>query len=328
MTSGLLWYFARRALLALLLVFVVSSAALVLARLAPGDFTAELVRAGVSPETIARERARYGLDRPVASQYVEWVGRALRFDLGTSIRFGRPVGELVRERARNSAKLAVAALIIGTLGGLSLGVVTGSARGGPLPALIRLLSVLALSLPPLLMSLLLALLAARTGWFPVGGMASLDAEELGSLARAADFAWHLVLPALALALPLAATLERLQAQSLAETLTEPFIRAAEARGVPRARVVWRHALRVAATPVVAVYGILVGSLMSGSFTVEIVTAWPGLGQLLYEALLARDIYLVAGCAAVGSLFLALGTLVSDVLVAFADPRLRDTAGVG
>ena len=109
-----------------------------------------------------------------------------------------------------------------------------------------------------------------------------------------DLAWHLaLLPALALAIPLAATLERLQAQAMVEALAEPYILGALGRGVPRLGLVWRHALRVAVRPVIAVYGIIIGSLLSGSFAVEIVLSWPGLGQLMYDALVSRDIYLVA-----------------------------------
>ena len=110
---------------------------------------------------------------------------------------------------------------------------------------------------------------------------------------------------------------------MTETLAEPYILCALCRGVSRRRLVWRHALRVAVRPVVAVYGIIVGSLLSGSFVVEIVSSWPGLGQLMYEALVSRDIYLVAGCAAAGSLFPAFGNLLSDLALAAADPRIRE-----
>jgi peptide/nickel transport system permease protein len=138
-------------------------------------------------------------------------------------------------------------------------------------------------------------------------------------------AWHLTLPALALALPLAATLERLQAQSMAETLGEPYVLAALARGIPRRRVVWRHGARVAVKPVVAIYGIIIGSLFSGSFAVEIVTSWPGLGRLMVDALSARDLYLAAGCAAAGAVFLAGGMLISDLVLVAADPRVAEGA---
>ena len=316
-------FLGRRLLFALLLVFVVSSGSMLLAHLAPGDYTSALNQPGVSAETVARERERLGLDRPLWEQYTAWLGRLVRFDLGTSFRYARPVTELVGEFAANTALLAVAALLLATGIGVPLGVVSGSRRAGLLSSTIRGVSVVGLSLPPLLTSILLALLAARTGWFPIGGMTSLGAADLGGIDRLVDLGWHLVLPAVALALPIAATLERLLARSMSETLDEPFILAALARGISRRRVVWRHALRVAIRPVAGVYGIIVGSLLSGSFAVEIVTSWPGLGQLMYEALISRDVHLVAGCAAIGSLFLASGNLLSDVGLAAADPRLRD-----
>ena len=323
--TDLLPFLARRVALAAVLVFLVTSGSLLLTHLAPGDATTSLVRPGVSAETLARERARLGLDQPFALQYIDWLGRAVRLDLGQSVRFGRPVTELLGARARNTALLALVALVVATALGLSLGILSGSRTRGFVPAVIGGASIVALSIPPLLASLLLAWVAARTGWFPVGGMTSAGTDSLGWLSRMADLGWHLVLPATALAVPLAATIERLQSQALEETLKEPYVRAAIARGVPRHRVIWRHALPAALRPVVGIYGIIVGSLLSGSFVVEIISAWPGLGQLMYEALLARDVNLVAGCAMAGSIFLAAGNLLSDVALVLTDPRLRSEA---
>ncbi len=320
--EALLRYLTRRLVLAGALVFLVSSGALLLVHLAPGDATTELTRPGVSPETRERERARLGLDRPFALQYADWLGRVARFDLGESTHYGRPVTELLGERARNTATLALAAILLATFLGIWLGVVAGSRQAGAARAVIGAGSMLAVSVPPLLGSLVLALLAARTGWFPVGGMTSAGTAGLSWAPRMVDVAWHLVLPTVALAVPVAATIERLQSQSLAETLREPFVRAAIARGLPRSRVLWRHAFPVAVRPVVGVYGIIIGSLLSGSFVVEIVSGWPGLGQLMYEALVSRDINLVAGCAMAGSVFLAVGNLVSDAVLFATDPRLR------
>lgn len=319
--AAVLRHLAQRLASGLLLIFVVSSGALLLTRLAPGDLTAELVATGASPETIARERARHGLDRPVLEQYARWLGRAVRLDLGTSSRFGRPVRELLIQRAANTALLAASALVVATLVGLPLGVISGSRRG-LLGSIIRGASLVCLSLPPLLTSLLFVLIAARTGWFPIGGMTSIDAAAAGWLAWARDVLWHLPLPTLALALPIAATLERLQAEATSEVLDEPFVLAAAARGVPRRRLLWRHVGRVAVRPVASIYGLVLAGLLSGSFVVEIVTAWPGLGRLMYDALTARDLYLVAGCAAAGAVFLAIGSLVSDLLLLAVDPRLR------
>ena len=318
-----LGYLARRLLFAVLLVLLVSSGAFLLTHLAPGDATAELVRPGVSAETRAAARARLGLDRPFLAQYVDWIGRAARFDLGQSYRYGRPVTELVGVRARNTALLAMAALALATVLGVGLGIVAGSRRSGVIRAAIGGASMAALSVPSLLASLGLAALAARTGWFPIGGMTSIGAADLGWVARAVDTLWHLTLPAIALGLPIAAGIERLQSQALAATLEEPFVHAAVARGIPWRRVVWRHALPVAIRPVAGVYGVIIASLLSGSFVVEVVSAWPGLGQMTYEALIARDVNLVAGCAAAGSVFLVVGNLLSDAAVMLSDPRLRD-----
>jgi peptide/nickel transport system permease protein len=312
---------AQRLLFALLLVVLVSSAALLLARLAPGDVTAQL-GPFASPSEIADTRARFGLDRSPAAQWVMWIARATRFDFGESFLYSRPVRGLVAAAAANTAILAVAALAVATLIGIPLGIVSGSRRG-PGAALVRAMSLACLSVPPLLTSLLLVFVAARTGWFPTGGMTSTSAVDLRGLAWLVDVAHHMVLPVLALALPIAATFERLQAQSIAETLHQPFTIAAMARGLSWRQVVVRHAWRVSLRPICGIYGLVVGALLSGSFVVEFVTAWPGLGRLMYEALRARDIYLVAGCAAMGGFFLAVGSVVGDALLAAADPRVRE-----
>jgi len=319
---SLLRLFARRAVFGLLLVLTVSSGAVLLTRLAPDNEAAELMASGASRETIERERARHGFDRPVLEQYIAWLSHAARLDFGQSVMFGRPVADLVRQRAANTALLALAALALATLVGIPLGVVSGSRRSGPLPALIRAVSLVCLSLPPLLTSLVLVFVAARTGWFPIGGMTSIEASDAGWLPWVRDVAWHVPLPAIALAIPMAAVLERLQSQATGETLREPFMLAALARGVRRPRLVWRDGFKASIRPVASIYGLIVGGLLSGSFVVEIVTSWPGLGRLMFDGLRARDLYLVAGCAAAGSVFLAAGSLLSDLALAFADPRLR------
>ena len=309
-------YLAWRGLVALLLIVVVSSAALLLTLAAP-DATSLDVAERAAAE---RRRIELGLDRPVLVQYVEWVGRAVRFDFGESVIYTRPVNTLIGERVLNTAVLAATALVLATAIGMPLGIYTGRRSRGWGVLIVRGLSVLLLSTPPLLASLVLVLVAARTGWLPVGGMISAGAD--GGLA---DRLRHLVIPVLALGLPLAASLERLQSQSIAEAAAEPFVVATLARGVSRHRAIWRHAFKASLRSIAAIYGIVVGTVLSGSFAVEIVTAWPGLGRLMLDALRARDVYLVAGCAATGALFLAAGTLLADVALAAVDPRATDAA---
>jgi peptide/nickel transport system permease protein len=178
-------------------------------------------------------------------------------------------------------------------------------------------------MPPLITSLLLVFIAARTGWFPLGGMTSSGTASVTWGAWFLDVGYHLPLPVIALALPMAATFERLQSQALGETLNLPFVAAATARGVSERAAILHHAWPVSLRAICAVYGIAIGAVLSGSFAVEYVTSWPGLGRLMYEALRARDIYLVAGCAAMGATFLAVGTLIGDLLLAAVDPRVRE-----
>lgn len=320
-------FLLRRAVFAVLLVVAASSAALLLTRLAPGDVTADLGPLA-SPQEVRAVRAQFDLDRSIGEQWLLWTGRALRADFGRSYLYNTPVRGLVARAALNTAVLAISALAVATVLGVWLGVLTGrgSSVRGNAPAFVRALSLLCVSVPPLVTSLLLVLIAARTGWFPVGGMSSTASTSMAWGPWLVDLGWHLPMPTLALALPTAAVFERLQAQALSEVMGQPFLVAAAARGVPASEVLWRHAWPVSLRPMCAVFGVAVGALLSGSFIVEHVTSWPGLGRLMYEALRARDIYLVAGCAAAGSLFLALGSLVGDVLLALADPRVAE-AGV-
>jgi peptide/nickel transport system permease protein len=317
--SGFARFMIRRAVFAALLILLVSSAALVLAHLAPPDDGF-----GTDRAVLIAERERLGLNRPLAEQYAVWLTRSLRLDFGESLRFRRPVGALVRERAGNTALLGLSALALATAIGIPLGVFTGSRHGGVLVAVARGASIVMLSVPPLITSLLLILVAARTGWLPAGGLPIIP-DGAGALETALVTFRHLLLPSLALAVPMAASLERLQSQAIREALSDPCILAALARGVPEQRVIWRHALRLSLKPVLAIYGITIGAVLSGSFAVEVVMSWQGLGNLMYEALKGRDLYLVAGCAAAGSASLAAGILLSDLALAAVDPRVEDAA---
>jgi len=323
-------YLARRIAFALFLIVAVSSASLVLARLAPGDYADVALPINATPEQRAQYRHDHGLDQPILRQYVGWIANAARLDFGDSLLYGRPVSQLIPERAKNTAILALTALVIATIVGLALGVVTGSSRGGAggvAASAIRSVSLVLLSMPPLLTSLFLVFVAARTGWLPIAGMHTTLIETTGWRggwwSGALDLLRHLIVPAAAIGLPLAAMFERLQSQAMRDAVGRPFVVATLARGVPWTRVVWRDALKVALGPIASVYGLVVGTLLSGSFAVEYVTAWPGLGYLMLQALNARDVFLVAGCAAAGATFLAVGTLVSDLALAWIDPRVRE-----
>jgi peptide/nickel transport system permease protein len=267
------------------------------------DERVQAIVSGSARAAVAQERARLGLDRPLRAQLAEWITDLTHFDLGQSALYGRPVKELLGERGVNSAELAAAALGLATFLGLPLGVLTGAHPRGLVSMIVTPISVALVSCPPIIGSLALSLLAVRTGWF--------------SLAPG-----NLAVPAFALGLPFAAMLERLQSRAMVDSLATPDLVAAAARGVPPYRLLWVHAARQSLRPVLGVFGILIGALFGGSLAVEYITAWPGLGRLMYDALSNRDLFLVAGCALLGAVFLACGNLVADVLRAIVDPRVR------
>jgi peptide/nickel transport system permease protein len=308
-------YLIKRLAFALLLVFIVSSATFLLTRLAPGD-PCDPFKPGDCP----RVREILGLDKPFLEQYWAWLTRAGRLDFGRSVLYSRPVSSLIGERALNTAMLAVTALIIATLIGIPLGIYSGT-TGGRGRSVVRFVSTLGISVPPLIGSLALVFLAVRTGWFPIGGMTSSSGVDATWTAWLIDLMKHVPVPATALAVPIAAALERLQAEAIESASREPFVAASRARGVDRARAILHHAWPVSLRPVLGLYGVMIGSLFSGSFIVEVVTSWPGLGRLMVDALRARDLFLVAGCAATGAVFLAAGTLLADLLLAWTDPRV-------
>lgn len=303
MPSGLAAFVARRLAAALVLIVVVSSGALLLVRLAPGDATTDLVLAHVDAATIAETRARLGLDRPFAAQLGGWLRGLAHFDLGQSSTFGRPVADLVGERAVNTARLASIALVFAALIGVPLGLLTGSAPRGAVALCVAPVSIALVSCPPIVGAFGLMVLAINTRWLSIAPGAVL-------------------LPALALALPLAAMLERVQSQATAEVMSGPGAGALAARGVPPWRVLWIHTARQALRPVLGIFGVILGSLFSGSLAVEWVTSWPGLGRLMYDAIVSRDLFLVAGCALCGAVLIAVGNLAGDLARALADPRVR------
>ena len=305
MNRSLARFAARRVASAAAFVLIVAASAFTLTKIAPGDATTELRATGASPAVIARERARLGLDQSFARQGFNWIRGVVRGDLGESSMFGRPVRTLVIERAASTAKLASVALLLATLLGLPLGAVSGAAPRHWTARIITAVSLALVSCPPIVGALALLLLGASTGWLSV---------ESGALA----------VPVLALALPLAASLERLQSQAMHDAMSSSDLVAAAARGIPPARLVWVHAARQSLRPVLGVYGVVIGSLFGGSLAVEMITSWPGLGRLTFDALRGHDGGLVAGCAMAGALCLAAGNVIADILRAVVDPRARES----
>jgi peptide/nickel transport system permease protein len=306
------------------IVALVVSACFALIRLAPGDpFAVSYVQENVTTEMRERMRRIYGFDRPIAEQFVRFVGNFARGELGWSFSRGRPVAQVLAEAVPPTLLLMGTALLLGGLGGVALGAWQGWRGDTRGTRLASRMSLVILSMPEFVLALLLALGPALAwGLFPVTGMQS-DFAPRG-LAGVLDVLHHLVLPALTLALVVTAMVARHQRRAILAVVNADFVRAARAKGVPEHRILIRHALRNSLVPVLTLAGVLFPALIGGAVLVEKVFAWPGMGSVVVDAVVRRDYPLVGGCVLLSSLVVVLGTVLADVAVAWADPRRRES----
>jgi peptide/nickel transport system permease protein len=321
-------YLLRRLAASLLLLLLVLTATFVLLHLAPGDPLA--VVDGLPIPKAEREHLirAYGLDRPLAEQYVRWLGAVvLHGDWGLSYSQQRPVSTVIGEALPATLLLAGAALLVEYGLGVSLGVAAARRSGSAVDRAIRAGSLLLYSQPPFWLGILAILLFAyRLRWLPASHMHSIGAGGLGAAARLADLGRHLVLPALTIGLGTAGGAARFVRASLLDVLGRDHIRAARAKGLSERRVVWVHALRGALPPLIQLLGISVPNLLSGALIIEVVFAWPGLGRITWEAILSRDYPVVVATTALSAVLVIAANLVADLLHAAADPTLRRESG--
>lgn len=299
---------AARLLAALAVVFGVSLLVFLLVHAVPGDpVDAMLGEYASVADRDALGRA-LGLDRPLVTQWFDFLGGLLRGDLGHSLQGGEAVATLVASRFRMTLLLAVAAALVALLVGLPLGILAARRAGSRYDSAAAALAVLGMALPSFVLGpLLMLVFAVGLGWLPIGG---------------ADGPRALVLPALTLGLGMAGLIARMTRAALLDVLGERFVLAARARGLGEARVLLNHACRAAALPVLTTAALQVGSLLGGAVITEVVFGWPGIGQLVVEAIQRRDYPVVQGCVLVISLAYVLLNTLTDLLYLALDPRLR------
>jgi peptide/nickel transport system permease protein len=316
-------YLFRRLVRAILLLFGVSALCFVFTEMAPGSFFDEMrLNPQISPETIAGLRAQYGLDQPLAVRYGRWMKSALHADLGYSIAYNTPVAPLLLNRAKNTLLLSGTALLLTWIISIPVGVWTAGRRGGLLDKTVTLLTSFLVSVPELVIAVALLAVAVRSHLLRVGGMTSSAVEGLSAVQRAQDIALHLALPVFILVLCETAVIVRHVRASVLEVLNTPYVRAARRYGVSRTRLLFRHVLPVAASPAISLLGFSLAGLLSGSLMVEVVCGWPGMGPLILDATLSRDLYLVIGGIMLSAFFMVGGNLIADVLLFTVDPRIR------
>ena len=291
--------------------------------MAPGSFFDEMrLNPQISPQTIAALRAHYGLDQPLVIRYGRWMKSALHADLGYSIAYNTPVAPLLWSRAKNTLVLTTTALFLTWIISVPLGVWTASRRGGLLDKAVTLVSSFLISIPELVIAVALLAIAVRWRILRVGGMMSPDFDEFSAWAKLQDLVLHLALPAFILVLCETAVIVRHVRASVIEVLGAPYVQAARGFGTTRTRLLFRHVLPVAANPAISLLGFSLAGLLSGSLMVEVVCGWPGLGPLILEATLSRDLYLVIGGIMFSALFMIGGNLIADMMLLVFDPRIR------
>jgi peptide/nickel transport system permease protein len=309
-------FLLKRFLLILPTIFVPLMLVFLLLRLAPGDPAGMMLGDQATPEQIAALRTELGLDRPFVVQFLLWLKGIVTLDLGESLFFRKKVVEIIPEYVGVTVLLALAALVLAILIGVSAGVAAAMKRNKLVDRALVTNAVLGISIPEFWFALLLIyVFAVVLRWFPVAGY---QPPSAGLIAWASTIA----LPALALGIRQSALMTRMMRSSMLDVLSEPYITTARAQGLPERVVIGRYAMRTAAVPVVTVAGLSASYMLGGAVAIEIIFALPGLGRLLVEAVARRDYPLVEGGVLTIALILALLNLLIDVVYALLDPRIR------
>lgn len=309
-----------------MVVGLVATIAFTLIHLAPGDpFAAAVANPNISEAVRATWREAYGLDRPLPEQFGMYIASVARGDLGWSFSFQRPVIDVLGDALPNTLLLMSIALAASFTVGILLAIAQVKRPGSGTDRIIGGISLLFFSMPEFWLALMvIVLLAYRFPVFPIGGMVDpVTHASMGLMARFVDVARHTVLPTLTLTLLYSAVVARYQRAALLDTLPSEYITTARAKGVSERRIVRHHALRNALLPVITLFGLAFPALLSGAVFVEKVFSWPGMGLVIVNSIDTRDYPLLMAAVIIGSILVAVGSLVADLLYLVFDPRLRD-----
>jgi peptide/nickel transport system permease protein len=304
----MLGYLARRLAASMLILLGVSMVTFCLTYMIPADPAALIAGRNATPEVREQIRRQLGLDRPLVEQYLRYVTSLAQGDFGRSYARKSDVGELIGSRLPATLLLMLGAIAAELAIGLPAGIYAASRRGRAADKMAMTLSFVTVSTPQFVLGLtLLYVFAYLLGWFPLSGYGSLS---------------HLILPAVTLGLAGGGWYSRMMRSSMVEVLRQDYIRTARAKGMPGRRVILRHGLRNAILPVVAMAGLDIGIFMSGVVVVENVFGWPGIGQLMWQAIQSLDIPIIMGITTVAAVFIVAGNLLADLVAPAIDPRIR------
>lgn len=322
----LFWRAFRKLLWMLLVLWGITLVSFFVIHLAPGTPTDMQTSLNPRMGDLVRERlnALYGLDRPLWEQYLNWLSHLIRLDFGISLSTdARPVIDKILERMPLTVGMNVISLLLTLAISIPVGIVSAVKRGSFFDRALTVLVFLGFAMPSFWLAMLLMLyLGIDLGWLPLSGITSLNYAELGPLDKVLDISRHLVLPILVGLVGSIAGTSRFLRSSMLEVLRQDYMTTARAKGLPPRLVIGRHALRNALLPVITMLGLSVPGLIGGSVISETIFALPGLGQLFYSAVMARDYPLIMGNLVIGAVLTLLGNMLADVCYGLADPRIR------
>ena len=286
--------------------------------LIPGDPATAILGSYATPDNVEKLNRDLGLDKPVVQRYFIWLGNMLTGDFGRSFSLNRPVLDEVLERFNATLILSGTSFVLCALIGILAGVISAARQFGFADKAITFIVLIGLSIPSFFLGMMMILtFAVNLRWLPVSGMYAIyGGGDLADLIR------HLIMPALALAAVAAGVVARLSRSAMLEVLRQDYIRTARAVGVPERRVIMRHALSVAMVSIIPVLGIQAGFVLSGAVYIEIVFQWPGVGRMLVDAILKRDLLLVQGGVVLVAACYVLFNIVVDVAQSLLDPRIK------
>jgi peptide/nickel transport system permease protein len=304
-------YILKRLLMVIPILLGVATIIFMLMFLVPGDPARLLMGQHGDEKVLENIRREMGLDKPIYIQYVKYIGKLAKGDLGTSYRQKRPVTQIIRERFPATAKLAVASMILSIIIGITAGIIAAVNRNKFWDLLVMVLSLSGISMPVFWLGMMLILIfASGLGWLPVGGYG-----------RSGDLR-HILLPALSLSAVFIGYIARMMRSSMLEVIGKDYIRTARAKGLSERAVIVNHALRNAFIPVITIIGINFASLLGGAVATETVFAWPGLGRATVDAIRVRDLPVVEGCVIFLAFIFVMVNLLVDISYAWIDPRIR------
>lgn len=318
-------YIIKRLIMMIPVLLGITIITFVIIHLAPGSPTDALVEAGPNVSYEARERMEtiYGLDRPIHVQYLSWLKRFVFMDFGRSFKDGRLVVEKIAERLPATLLLEGFSMLLIFLIALPIGIISAARQYSVFDKVTTVFVFIGFSLPSFWLALLLMnFFGVKLNLFPIAGMSSVGSEYLSFWGQLADRTKHLIMPLIVTSFAGLASVSRYMRAGMLEAVRQDYIRTARAKGLSEKAVIYKHALRNALLPVVTLVGLSIPGLIGGSFIIETIFAWPGMGRLGYLAIMARDYPVIMGVGTISAFLTLAGNLVADVLYAWADPRIR------